>query len=369
MLSLTELARTERPLRSAKALSVYLDGAVEDPAVRAAWRQELHHRLARERQALARAAHDEREALERCAAQLDRRLAGFDGALGAPGWFGFFTPEGEVHADVLPVRMPNLVAWGEGLRIGPYIRALKQLRPAIVAVVDARRARIYEYARGGVQEVETIHAHARTSPPQHMGAPPRQGFHMGTHGTAGTDAAERALRAGTQAMLRQLVARLEVLAGAESWIFVGGIPEVTAATMRLVPDRLHDRAQRIGGLDVHATRAQIAAAVEEATTEASRARDLTLVRVLLSRRAGDGRAVAGVHDTRKAVRAHTAKCLFFTGAFVHDQAPACESFLRHALEDDVELEFVSGAAADALDEVGGVGALLRFAPVARRENG
>lgn len=367
MLTLLELVQLERSYRTGKALTVYLDGRSPDPAQRTAWRRALNHALAEVRDTLHDAPHAEREAFARCVEEMEESLAEHDGALRARGWVGFFPEEGVAHTEALPVDVPLIVAWGDGIRVAPYIRALKQHQPAIVALVDSRMARIHRLAHGVLEEVETLRAHAHVGPATHMGYPPRQGFHTGTRGSTGSDVSDRELRAATADMLRTLADRLTTLAGSDGWILVAGIPEVVGDAMSAMPIRLERRVRRLHNLDVHASRAQIAAAAESGAREARREYDLARVTDLLERHAAGGHGVAGLPLTLEALHEHAVEALYFTGEFLATHAAGAELLVRAAFEQRVRPEYVSGPAATRLDdEAGGVGASLRFVSMPKR---
>lgn len=367
MLTLLELVQLERSYRTGKALTVYLDGRSPDPAQRTAWRRALNHALAELRDSLHEAPHAEREAFARCVEALEESLADHDGALRTRGWVGFFPEEGVAHTEALPVDVPMVVAWGDGIRVAPYLRALKQHQPAIVALVDSRMARIHRFAHGTLEEVETLRAHAHVGPPQHMGAPPRQGFHTGTRGTAGSDATDRELRAATADMLRTLSDRLATLAGSDGWILVAGIPEVVSDAMSAMPIRLEPRVRRVEHLDIHATRAQIAAAAEAGAREARREYDLARVTDLLERYAAGGHGMAGFPLTLEALHEHAVETVYFSGEFLSAHPGGAELLVRAAFDQHVRPEYVSGPAATRLDdEAGGVGASLRFVSTRKR---
>ena len=364
MLTSAELAQLEWSCRSGKALSVYLDGTSHDPAQRTVWRRELDGRIADLRDTLRDVPCAEREAFDQCVERMVDSLAEFHGALRPRGWVGFFPEQGVAHTEVMPVHLPMIVAWEDGLRVAPYVRALKQHQPAIVAVVDARMARIHRHVCGTLTEVETLRACANGEASDHMGHPPRQGFHPGTHGGAGADEKARERRGATADMLRELAHRLTTLAGAGGWILVGGIPRVVDDALSLLPHALERRVYRLGGLDVHATHAQISEAAERGTAEARREHDLTLVTDLLARHGAGGHGIVGFAPTLEALHEHAADCLYFTDAFLKAHPHASELLVRTAFEQHVRPEYVCGTAAERLDvAAGGVGAALRFVPL------
>lgn len=364
MLTRNALAQLERSLRGTRVLSVYLDRSTQDFANRDAWRLTLDNLIDEQRDALgAHASHEERAAFDACVARLRERLAEPEPVAAPPGWVGLFPAAGEPYVEALPVQMPTLVAWGDGARVAPCIRALKQHIPAIVAIVDSREADLYVYARGTLERADRIRATVRGFDAAHMGNPPRQGFHTGTRGTAGADEAQTKRRAGTEALVRELVSQLEMLAGSRAWILVGGIPDVAAEVVNALPERLLQRARKLRGVDVHASVAEIEEAAEHVATAASRERDLAHVLDLIDREAASGRGVSGYQRTREALAEHAGDTLFMTGRFIGEHAAEAEELARLAFAEAADLEYVSAAAAERLDQAGGVGALLRFVPV------
>lgn len=208
MLTRAQLMERERSLRDMKVLSVYVTGWSDDPARRDAWRIELKNALAERREGLRKASHTEREAFDACVGRLWEHLGGVAGVLGDPGWVGFVTTEGVRHAEAVPLTLPTRVDWGEGIQLAPYVRLFKQTVPAVLAVVDARLARIYRYRGDRLVKLDTLRAHKHVEAPQHMGETPRTGFHGGTRGATGADEADHARLAGRDTMLRELAERL-----------------------------------------------------------------------------------------------------------------------------------------------------------------
>ena len=71
----------------------------------------------------------------------------------APGWVAFVTADGVRHTERLSVTTPTVVAWEEGIRIAPYVRALTEAKVVIVLLGDARKAAIYRLLEGRIEEV------------------------------------------------------------------------------------------------------------------------------------------------------------------------------------------------------------------------
>ena len=360
MLTFTEFLSLSHLLRDQRVLSVYLDGSSENPASRSAWRVQLDNSLKDVRRWLEGSSHDEREAFERCAALLDAQLRDFQGAVGSPGWVAFITAGGVSDAEALPAPAPTLAVWSTGICMTPYMRVLKQTRTVVVLLADARRVQLYTYAAGILQPAQTLRAHAVTEPPSHMGDAPRLGFHAGTRGTTGHDAAQHALQAGTDRMIAEATRRSAQIAGDDGWIVVGGIPEVGAHLLSALERIAPGRVLRLEGLDIHATEAQVTAAAEEG---ASRLRDeMDLRHVLdITGATGDEAFVARrPAETRQALERGQVRELYFTAQYAEDHLAEAEVAVRSAIAQGARVEEVSRAVAQRLDEFGGMGARLRY---------
>jgi hypothetical protein len=363
MMTRAQLLERERSFRDIKTLSVYVTGWSDDPAQRDAWRIELKNALEKRREALRNASHTEREAYDACVAHLRKHLDTVPGVLGDPGWVGFVTPDGVQHAEEVPLALPTRVDWGEGIQLAPYIRVLKQSVPAVVAVVDAREARVYRYGGDRLRKLATLHSHKHVEAPEHMGATPRLGFHPGTRGASGADEADRARLAGRAQMLRELTERMLLESRPGGWMLIGGIPEVVDAAFNALPESERSRARRIAHLDVHSSEAQIASAAERGATDGSRERDAAFVDEILALSGADGKGLAGWEGTLEALRQRAVNRLCFTDRFLREHAVEVERAVALALDQDAEVEHVSGAGAERLDSEGaGIGVRLRFLP-------
>jgi release factor family 10 len=361
MLSNKDLIELERALRDRTVLSVYVNGQTEDPASRRRWRIELRHSFDDIASWLEGSSHAEREAFIRCRELIVERLDQYRGTVRSPGWAGFCSTDGVYYASALPVPMPTMAVWSSGPCLTPYLRALKEARAVIVAVVDSRKARLFRYVGRHVERLHSVHAHAHVEPIYHLGQPPRLGFHGGTRGPTGADEAQRELRQGTAHMLTELSEEIGKLAGADGWIVIGGIPSVAKAALKSLPDDLAVRATHAETLDIHATHSHVA---EAARLGASSLRDLSdakRVNEALAHAESDHKGVAGSVDTKRALEEGRVRELFFTLSFLENHAADAEAAVRLAFESHASVEHVSGAAATRLEKAGGIGAQLRYA--------
>ncbi|HSC31499.1 MAG TPA: hypothetical protein VLD17_07225 [Gemmatimonadaceae bacterium] len=361
MLSLQELASISRELRDQHVLSVYVDAAFDDPALRTAWRPQADHAIKAIRRRLEAAPHAERTNFERCVTFLDSELSAFAGGIGAPGWFAFITADGVRAAEKIPAPMPTLALWMIGPCIAPYIRVLKQERPVVVIVAGASQARLYRYITGVLEPAHSIHAHATVEEPAHMGDTPRLGFHAGTRGSTGRDAAQLAHHVGTERMIHEATRESLKIAGRHGWIVVGGIPEVGAHITRALEPLAPDRVIHLEGVEVHATDAGVREAAERAASRLRDQRDLRQIAEITGAAVDDRWVVRGAVATRRALDSGSVRELYFTPRFLESSLVDAEYSVRAALAQSAEVEEVSRTVAERLDEFGGVGARLRFA--------
>lgn len=362
MLTYGNLVDLERALRDKTVLSVYVNGENSDPATRDRWRADLRHSFDDIESWLRGSSHSERETFAACRDRALKELNGFPPNSGERGWAGFFTADGPYHLGAVPVAVSTLAAWSTGPCIAPYIRALKENRPVLVAVVDSTQARLFRYVEGEVKLLETVERKATVDQPYHMSSPPRTGFHTGTRGRAGTDAAQKEEQNATDRMLAEATSRLGALAIGGAWIVVGGIPFVATTALGLLAPDLAARATRAEHLDVHATDAQVAECARESASKLRDAEDLRRIEEAVSLASSGGAGAIGIVDTQRALELAQVRELFITQKFLENQAADADAAVRRAMDEGAIVEHVSGEAAARVDALGGMAARLRYAP-------
>jgi hypothetical protein len=364
MLTLQQLVTLHRALRRTPVLSVYIDGSAADPAIQRSWRVQLDRGLADLRRWLEGSSHDERKQFEACAGLLDDAIRGFGGSIRAPGWAAFITADGIQDAQALPAPMPTLAVWSTGPCVAPYIRALKEGRPVVVVLADARKATLFRYRLGKLDLVATVHAHHAIDHPEHMGAAPRAGFHTGTRGRAGHDAAQRSLLTGRDRMLAETVSRASELAGADGSILLGGIKRVVARLAERLGPMAPGRVLELKALDVHASGADVASAARDGASALRNGHDERRIAEIEDAAGAHGLGIVGPADARLALSQGSVRELYVTRRYLEDHAAEAEDAVRAALDQDAVVEEASGAAAERLDSRGGMAAALRFHLVA-----
>ena len=361
MLTRLELLALERSTRSHHVLSVYIDGTGTDVATQEKWRLDLANSLRDLRASLDGSPREEREAFDQCALLLDRELAAFPHAIGAPGWVAFISDTGVRGAERVPVATPTRAIWSIGASVAPYMRILKEARPVIVLMVDARMGRLYRYHRGIIEQVKSFHAHAVVDAPSHMGNAPRGGFHHGVHGVTARDAAQRSLHAGTQRMIREITHDAARLAAPDGWILTGGIPEVSRHLAGALERHAPGRVRAVEALDIHASTAQIASAARQGASALRAELDLERIGDIIEHATNAERAALGPAATRAALIDRRVRELYITHEYLGTHPDEAERAVRSALDQGAAIEHVSHGAARLLDEHGGMAAHLRFA--------
>lgn len=360
MLTYTELATLERSLRDRRVLSVYLDGTAENFAEQRAWRVRLRQSLRDLRAWLTDSPHAEREEFERCVTLLDDLLEPLSNGVGSRGWAAFITADSVHMAEHLPVAMPTMAVWSSGASIAPYVRALKQSRPVVVAIADSVAVTLYRYERGALSRMEAIEAEVATTPPLHMGDSPRVGFHTGVRGSTGRDDNQRVMREATKRMLEKASEHAVRHAGTDGWILTGGIPAVSSHLARSISLAAPGRSLDLESLDIHASEAEITAAAERGASTLRDFSDLRRVGEMITDAGGTGLAALGLPETMAALDRSQVRELYFTPVFVGAHGADAESAVRSALSQGAIVEELSRTVAGELDAHGGIAARLRY---------
>jgi Predicted RNA-binding proteins len=362
VLTPTQLNELVRELGNTRVLTVYHGARVTDPAMRHSWRAALGAALQPVRNGITD--EDERAEFDRAAAYLDDPWPPIEGVWGMKGWAAFLTPDGARYAGSLPVQPPTLAAWRYAPVITPYLRAFKQHRPVIIALVDSRSARIYRYALGELQELPDMalsvpEAAEPGAPerPQPKGGP----SHPGPRGSLDTESLQRRKEKNFNRLATSLTSRLVDLAGDDGWILIGGTREWARHAGDAIPSTHAGRAMVSSTLDHNAHEKEIAEAAKHAASELRSAQGHDLVERILERSCDGGRGASGVPTVQRALQAGAVDLLVVSPHFLNRADIDVEELVRAALARGADIEVLSGSAATELDERSeGVAARLRF---------
>ena len=361
MLNATELFSLARDLAHRKVLSVYVDNWITDPARRDAWRAATDAKLRGAREQIRDA--EERAAFDRAATFLREAQPQPGGMWAARGWVGFATPDGLVYVGELPGRVETFVAWQDGLAIAPFLRALKQHTPVVVALVQSRGAHVYRYVNDTLESVDELRVSSGQDDADRSERAARSRVGRGypaPRSALETDTARRRRLVEFQRFASRLATRLTLVAGRDAFILFGGADAWSRVAAAALPARLQDRVIVTAELDHRASPSAIARAAKRAARQLRSRRGRHLISKVL---AGiEYRAVAGLPALQRAIRSKAVDLLLVSPRFLHVEADRAEALLHSALRQGARIEVLSGDAGLLLDQVAqGVGARLRFA--------
>ncbi|MDT8370219.1 MAG: hypothetical protein RQ745_13515 [Longimicrobiales bacterium] len=360
MLSHDDLTDLYADLRDRDVLSVYIDGDQHDPAERQVWRTRLEAALANRRREIEGTGNGSIEAFETARDRLLGALKGYHRFMPDRGWVGFATPDGVAHAGFVPVPMPDLVAWERGLRAAPYVRALKQERPVVVALVDRHHARIFSYREGEVTRTDEFRAGSELDAASPAQSSRRSGERSGTRGNAHEDA-RRQVEVRAERMLREVVACVETRAGSDGFVVVGGTRETGAHLMQALDATLRERAIELRSLHLEMTPAELREPTEDAATLLTQRFQDRLVTQIIDRARARGRGVLCEDATTRALRERRVDTLVLSRGFINEHTDHADRMIGTAFDQGADVEELSGPGADRIDAEGdGVGALLRW---------
>lgn len=360
MLTHDRLADLYGRVRDHHVLSVYIDGQQHDPAERRVWRTRLDQALSERQRELERSGGTSLTAFEEARKRLLDQLGEFSNFMPDRGWVGFATPSEVVYADNVPVPMPGLVAWEEGLRVAPYVRALKQERPVVIALADRHHARLYMYRAGDLVQTDEFAAADETDEASDAQAARRSGERSGTRGNA-TDDAQRQVEVRAEALLERVVDRVRELAGVSGLVVVGGTRETGKRLLHHLPESLTGRAEEVGSLHLEMTPAHLKEQAESIASELTQRLQAELVTRVLDRARSGGKGVLGQDDTVRALLERKVGTLVLSRTFLSEHADRADHMVGTAFEQSADVEEVSGSGAERLDEeAGGAAALLRW---------
>jgi len=361
MLTQDRLVELYRDLRDHKVLSIYVDGEGHDPAERRAWRTRMDQHLSELRRGMNGVEAGEGDAFESAKRHLVRELDRFPAFMPDRGWVGFATSEGMVYADTVPVPMPDLVAWEQGIRAAPYVRALKQARPVVVILADRFKARIFTYRDGVLAETDDLRTDDDMGDLSDANVSKRPTLFSGVGGETATDTAHRLIEVKAEKMVKHAVERVGERAGKEGFVVVGGTSETGSQVLHHLPKGLRDRALELHGLHLQMSDAEVKRKAEEAATELTRRLQVGLVGEVVDQARSGGRSVLGEEGTIQMLLEHRVDTLLLSRSFVQNQPERADHLVGTAFGQGAEVEELSGEGAQRLDVEGdGVAARLRW---------
>lgn len=360
MLTHDRLVKLYRELEDQDVLSVYVNGDQHDPAQRDAWRTRLEAAVAVLRRKLDAEGREDLDEFESAWEHVARELHPLEDAfLPHRGWVAFATSEGLRYAEGLPAAMPDLVRWERGIRVAPYVRALKQERPVFVALADSRRARLFEHVDGELREMATLNA--ETGEAGDAGARKGPARASGQRGETSSDHAQRVGEVAAERMLKEIVSTLEDHAGTHGVLVLGGTPEMVRHMATALPRRFEDRVEERPSLHLDMSVAEVRDTVRAAAGDLRERAHLRLVGEFADAARSGGNGSLGPEATERALREGRVDVLLLSRGFIERRADFADHCVGTAFAQGADVEEVSGAAGERLDEEGqGMAARLRF---------
>lgn len=361
MLTHEQLVDLYRTFRQDKILTVYLDGKASDFAERNAWKRRLDRQIAEARKAVNGQTPEEDGAFGKALERIQAELKEYDAFLPDRGWVGFASPDELIYGQPVRVPMPDLVRWEEGIRVAPYVRALKQERLVLTVLVDSRRARVFEYRDGELSEPKNLNAETFLGDLTDVNMSKRATSHSGVRGKTGTDAAQRFLEVGSERMLKKLMELVTESVGSDGILVLGGTPEAVAQAKGYLPQQVQDRVVVQSALRVDASDPEVRDELEKAASELNQQLQGGLLDEVVNQAKSGGRGALGPEAVEQALREARVDTLLLSRNFIRGSTDYADHLVGAAFEQHADVEELSGEGADRLDVDGeGVAARLRY---------
>lgn len=360
MLSSDDLITLYRKSHELDVLSVYLDAGPADPSRKSSWHRAFRDGV-REARASVAGGDAARGALDAAAARLSDALGDPSGFLPGRGWVGFATADRLLYGEAVPVPMPNLVRFERGIRVAPYLRALRHARPVGAAVIDGRRAQLYRYRDGRLERGAALTADLDFGDLDESTGSKRAGTHTGMRGATGRDRGEALSRLQTTKMLDDVATRLAGIAGPDGLVVLGGVEEVVAELRHALPAPLAARTAVRTRLSFDLPDSGVLSEIETAASELSRAQQEALLEEVLDLARSGGAACIGRDATERALEARNVRTVLVSESLRLGDADAVDRLVGRAFEGGASAIELAGDAATRLDTDGeGIAALLHY---------
>jgi stalled ribosome rescue protein Dom34 len=257
--------------------------------------------------------------------------------------------------------MPDLIRWEGGLRVAPYVRALKQETVLVVALVDSRRARIFEYRDGELREVDDLLAGSALEDHASVNVSKRATGYSGVRGKTGTDAAQAAEKAESERLFKNLNAVLTERAGSEGFLVIGGVPEAIAATAHHLSPHLRGRTAEWPSASVEMSEAEVRDLASKAASTLHQSMQSAMLDEIVDLARSGGKGALGSRDVEQALEEARVDTLLLSRGFISSNLDYADRLVGVALDQGARIEELSLEGAERLDVEGrGIAARLRY---------
>jgi hypothetical protein len=361
MLTRRALAEMSRAYEDELVLSVYIARDGSDPGARGAWKLRYDGALDAIRAGLEQEGAD-LATFDRASAAMEATLEKLGRVLPGEGWVGFATARGLIHAEELPFAPPDVVRWRQGICAAPYLRALKSETPVVLALLDARHARLFEYLDGKMTQVSELGADRLSLDVYDVHGSKRGTSKTGMRGETRTESARKILEEEGKRLRKRIVERVMEMAGDRAGVVLCGTPKATAAVRKELTDKLPGRVVEISEPSFDSTEAQLAAGVAAAASELTKTRQASLLESCYQ---VHDKGSAGWRRTYHALAAGAVDTLLIARSLIEDAPDDAERLVRLALAQGADVEELGeDIGARLSEESEGVAARLRFRMVA-----
>jgi peptide chain release factor subunit 1 len=245
------------------------------------------------------------------------------------------------------VAFENQVAVGPAPALFQLARLLDEQETAVIALVDTNTARLFVTRLGRLEEV---------------GGPDDDSVHYRKRSTGGWSEAryQRHIDKHRADFAREAAVEIERLVdqeGAVRLILAGDEVAIPTLQEALSPNLAQLAADEVPRVDIRASRDELEQTVASILAQAESEAALGTADRLVGAVRADGLGVAGLERTRRALEYGQADVLVLADK-AELRADARDELIRRAAQTGAEIEVVEGH--EALERLGGVGALLRY---------
>jgi hypothetical protein len=354
-----DLAGFSRALEGQMVLSVYIARENEDPGMGSAWMKRLEVRLGDLRADLEAMTPSEVPAFDRAVGSVLSSLESFGRVLPHEGWCAFSTEDRLWLAEALPFRPSEMVRWRLGAAVAPYVRALKEERPVVLAVLSGLHANVYRYEHGELSQPIEVHAEWPPAEAGDVGISKRASRASGVRGATKADYAKRAQDENVRRHHKQLEDVLREMAGDDDVVMLGGTQKAIHAVRKDLEELFRGHLVELPEVTYDSPRAELISHLRGAASRLTEERQAELLDACEDPHKGS----TGWNETYRALAAGAVDKLLVSRGMVEATPDDAERLVRLALAQGAAVEEVGGELAARLtSHDGGVCARLRFMP-------
>jgi len=354
-----DLAGFSRALEGRMVLSVYIARENEDPGMGSAWMKRLEVRLGELRADVEAMTPSDVAAFDRAAGWVLTSVESFGRVLPHEGWCAYATEDRLWLAEALPFRPPEIVRWRLGAAVAPYVRALKEERPIVLAVLSGLHANVYRYEHGELSAPMELHAEWPPAEAGDVGISKRASRASGVRGATKTDYTKRTQDENVRRHHKQLEDVLLEMAGESDVVMLGGTQKALHAVRKDLEEMFRGRLAELPEVTYDSPREELINHLRAAASRLTEKRQAELLEACEDPHKGS----TGWNETYRALAAGAVDKLLVARGMVEATPDDAERLVRLALAQGAAVEEVGGELASRLaSEDGGVCARLRFVP-------